>query len=340
MSEEQKESRLIMTPANKVQEWKSIVEESIKKGGDVIVFFDTETTGGVRKGSGVSAIEKDDMKYYGKRHRLVEIGAKVCIKDKKNNIVDLKDSEGKSIYFHEYLNPWAENEVAIQKLNIINEVPWGAYLVHGISRDFLMCKEYLGQNKRDDMNSIFHTNKFYLPRPAPTFSEVVEEFMDITGLNCDIDFELGQKNPMFVAHNNEFDNKMMHNEFMCMGLNSFESYIRPFCTLEVSRELLPKSYISGKGLSNLFESLKNYGLINKEIDRTLHGALVDVEILQEVFQAITKTPYYKNAKNTPTYDLYTKNNEESELIKQFLIDKKRNLPLLSNSNFAKKFSKK
>jgi len=164
--------------------------------------------------------------------------------------------------------------------------------------------------------------------------------MSVTGLNCEINFELGEKHPMFVAHNNEFDNKMMHNEFKILGLSSFESYIRPFCTLEVSRELLPKSYISGKGLSNLFDSLKNYGLITKHIDRTLHGALVDVDILQEVFQAITKTSYYKNAKNTPTYEIIKNNNEESELIKQFLLDKQRKLPLISNTNFTKRFSKK
>ncbi len=342
MNQEQIESKLIFTPSHKVKEWTEIVESAIKSGKDIIVFFDTETTGGVRPGNkGASAIEKDDMKNYGKRHRVIEIGAKVCIKDEENNIVNLRDSEGNAIYFHEYINPWRESESALQKLNTINEVPWGAYNVHEISKKFLFCEEYLGQNKpavENNKESSFHQNRFFLPRVAPTFEEIIEDFMDITGLNCEIDFSLGQKNPMFVAHNNEFDNKMMHNEFMCLNKNSFESYIRPLCTLELARELLPKSYISGKGLSNLFESLTNYGLINKHIDRTLHGALVDVDILQLVFEGITKTTYYKNAKNTPTYELINRKDTESDLIRQFLMQKQKTLPLLEQ-NFKRRFVK-
>lgn len=330
---------LILTPAHKIKEWKGIVESEIKKGNDIIVFFDTETTGGVRPGNrGASAIEKDDMKYYNKRHRVIEIGARVCIKDKHNNIVNLRDSEGTALYFHEYINPWRENEVSIQKLNTIHEVPWGAYQVHGISKEFLFGNDYLGSKIKDDSNAIYHQKQFKLEKVAPTFEEIIDDFMDVTGLNCDVDFNLGQKNPIFVAHNNEFDNKMMHNEFLCMGKNGFESYIRPLCTLILSRELLPKSYISGKGLSNLYESLKNYGLITKEIDRTLHGALVDVDILQLVFEGITKTDFYKNAKNTPTYELLKPKNTESELIKKFLTEKQQTLPLLSDK-FRKKFIK-
>ena len=287
---------LIITPSDKIEEWSNIVSEKIYEGKQIVVFYDTETTGGVRKGKGVSVVEKDDAKYEGKRHRMLEIGASVTVLNEENGQCEpLLDNYGKPILFHEYLNIWAEDEKQLRKINSMLEVPYGAYRVHGISEKFLNGDVELGH----DLQNI--DSDFKLPKSAPTFQQVIEPLMKVTGLLHVRQNPEKEKRVIYAAHNSEFDNKFMNSEFQLAGLSPFESYAASLCTLVMSKDIIPPSATNKKySLDALYQHvLDNNYVENNPIPRELHGAMVDTRILLTMYNGITNSPWYKNAPNTP-----------------------------------------
>lgn len=287
---------LLLTPKNKIEEWSNIVSEKIYEGKQIVVFYDTETTGGVRKGKGVSVIEKDDMQYEGKRHRMLEIGASVTVLNEENGQCEpLTDNSGDLIRFHEYLNIWAEDKNQLKKINSMTEVPYGAYMVHGISEKFCNGEVVLGY----DLKNI--DSNFKLNRTAPTMKQVIEPLMKVTGLlHITKDEEL-EKRVIFSAHNAEFDNKFMNSEFQLAGLSPFESYAATLCTLNMSKDIIPPQEVNKKySLDSLYQYVLNKNFVeNKPIPRELHGAMVDTRILLTMYNGLTNSPWYKNAPNTP-----------------------------------------
>jgi DNA polymerase III epsilon subunit-like protein len=287
---------LVLTPKDKIELWSNIVSEKIYEGKQIVVFFDTETTGGVRKGRGISVVEKDDIKYEGKRHRMLEIGASVTVLNEENGQCDpLTDNSGDLIRFHEYLNIWAEGEKELKKINSMIDVPYGAYRVHGISEEFLNCEVVLGHDL-DNQDS-----NFKLERKAPTMKQAIDPLMKVTGLqhirkNPDI-----EKRVIFAAHNAEFDNKFMNSEFQLAGLSPFESYAASLCTLAMSRDIIPPLEVSKKySLDSLYKYVLRENFVkNDEIPRELHGAMVDTRILLTMYNGLTNSKWYKDAPNTP-----------------------------------------
>lgn len=287
---------LVLTPSDKIEEWSNIVSEKIYEGKQIVVFYDTETTGGVRKGRGVSVIEKDDMQYEGKRHRMLEIGASVTILNEENGQCEpLKDNSGELIRFHEYLNIWAEDKNQLKKINSMTDVPYGAYLVHGISEKFCNGEVVLGH----DLKSI--DSDFKLNKPAPTMQQVIEPLMKVTGLLHIVQDPELEKRVIYAAHNAEFDNKFMNSEFQLAGLSPFESYAATLCTLEMGRDIIPPQEVNKKfSLDSLYQYVLDKGFVeNKPIPRELHGAMVDTRILLTMYNGLTNSPWYKNAPNTP-----------------------------------------
>lgn len=287
---------LLLTPKNKIEEWSNIVSEQIYEGKQIIVFYDTETTGGVRKGKGVSVVEKDDMQYEGKRHRMLEIGASVTVLNEENGQCEpLKDKSGDLIRFHEYLNIWAEDKNQLKKINSMTDVPYGAYVVHGISEKFCNGEVVLGH----DLKSI--DSNFKLNKSAPTMQQVIEPLMKVTGLSHITKDEEIEKRVIFAAHNAEFDNKFMNSEFQLAGLSPFESYAATLCTLEMGRDIIPPQEVNKKySLDSLYQYVLDKNFVeNKPIPRELHGAMVDTRILLTMYNGITNSPWYKNAPNTP-----------------------------------------
>lgn len=287
---------LIITPSNKIEEWSNIVSEKIYEGKQIVVFYDTETTGGVRKGRGVSVVEKDEAKYEGKRHRMLEIGASVTILNEETGQCEpLLDNSGSAIHFHEYLNIWAEDEKQLRKINSMQEVPYGAYRIHGISKEFLNGDVNLGH----DLNHI--ESDYKLQSKAPTFQQVIEPLMKVTGLLHVTQNPEKEKRVVYTAHNSEFDNKFMNSEFQLAGLSPFESYAASLCTLVMSRDIIPKPETNNKySLDALYQYVLNKNYVeNKPIPRELHGAMVDTRILLTMYNGITNSPWYKNAPNTP-----------------------------------------
>ena len=106
-------------------------------------------------------------------------------------------------------------------------------------------------------------------RERPVFAEVAAEF---------IEFVRGAE---LVIHNAAFDVGFLDAEFAMLGpaLGKTEDYCTVFDTLQLARELHP-------GQRNSLDALcRRYEIENSH--RELHGALLDAELLAEVYLAMT-----------------------------------------------------
>ena len=334
---------LLITPAHKVQEWKGIVEKVLDSGRDIIVIGDTETTGGIRKGKGASVREKEDPEYLGRMHRIVELGFIICVRDEKTGqVVNLKDSDGESIFFHEYLNFMDEDKSRLNKYNSMREMPYGPLKVHGISLEFLKGNECLGESFAKQLNEQYNVplpsnykKTLKLERSAPTFAQVIDSLLDICGLN-----KKTQGVVYFVAHNFEFDAKFLNAEMKNAGKPIWEALIRPIDTLILATGLFTSNYIKtfkenkrlelrsklaseGKSehdikiivdkkippkgihsLDTLCYVMTERMLMNLDgVNRELHGAALDSEILKRLYIAMISSDEYKNAPNTPNLNM-------------------------------------
>jgi DNA polymerase-3 subunit epsilon len=96
----------------------------------------------------------------------------------------------------------------------------------------------------------------------PLFEHVVEEFLSFVG------------DAKLVIHNAEFDMRFLNAELQRAGRSAF-AFNRALDTLALARRRHP-------GLSNSLDALcVRYGIDNSR--RTKHGALLDAEILAEVY---------------------------------------------------------
>jgi DNA polymerase-3 subunit epsilon len=103
----------------------------------------------------------------------------------------------------------------------------------------------------------------------PKFGEIAQDLLNfITGSEL-------------VIHNAEFDTGFLNNEFSLVGkeFGKIEDHCLVQDTLQLARKLHP-------GQRNSLDALcKRYGIDNSH--RALHGALLDAEILVEVYLAMT-----------------------------------------------------
>jgi DNA polymerase III subunit epsilon len=103
----------------------------------------------------------------------------------------------------------------------------------------------------------------------PKFREVVEEFMDFV------------RDAEIIIHNAAFDVGFLNNELGLLQKDSIEQLSRCVTdTLRMAREIRP-----GKK-NNLNALCSEFGIDNAS--RTLHGALLDAELLAEVYLAMTR----------------------------------------------------
>lgn len=97
----------------------------------------------------------------------------------------------------------------------------------------------------------------------PVFSQIHKEFLDFIGNESNI-----------IIHNAEFDMRFINSEFERLGIPPIRKE-RIIDTLLIARKKHP-------GASNSLDALcKRYGIDNSK--RTQHGALLDSEILAEVY---------------------------------------------------------
>lgn len=97
----------------------------------------------------------------------------------------------------------------------------------------------------------------------PTFGEIVGDFLDFLG-----------EDSKLVIHNAEFDMKFINAELKMFGFPDFDKK-RVFDTLALARKKFPGSP------ANLDALCRRFHIDNS--NRTLHGALLDSELLAEVY---------------------------------------------------------
>ncbi|MFA9485342.1 MULTISPECIES: DNA polymerase III subunit epsilon [unclassified Moraxella] len=82
-----------------------------------------------------------------------------------------------------------------------------------------------------------------------------------------------------IAHNASFDMRFLNMEFAKVGLSDFHERVKVTDSLAIAKELYP-------GQKNSLDALVRRLDVGKQ-DRTFHGALLDSEILAEVYLAMT-----------------------------------------------------
>ncbi|MCT7359645.1 DNA polymerase III subunit epsilon [Thalassolituus pacificus] len=111
------------------------------------------------------------------------------------------------------------------------------------------------------------TNEWLVEQGAPVFAQVADEFRE---------FIAGSQ---LVIHNAAFDVGMMDAEFRRLNLSLTRDFCGVLDTLKMARDLHP-------GARNSLDALcKRYGIDNSH--RDLHGALLDAEILADVYLTMT-----------------------------------------------------
>lgn len=99
-------------------------------------------------------------------------------------------------------------------------------------------------------------------RDKPKFKAVAQDFLDFIG------------DSKLVIHNAAFDMKFLNAELRWLDMPQID-YVRAIDTLDIARKKFPGSPASLDALC------RRYGIDNSA--RTLHGALLDSEILAEVY---------------------------------------------------------
>ncbi len=103
----------------------------------------------------------------------------------------------------------------------------------------------------------------------PRFADIAKDLIDFIA-----DAEL-------IAHNAPFDVGFLNSEFGMLGLKTVEEITAKVTdTLKIAKEMRP-------GQRNNLDALcKHFGIDNSK--RTLHGALLDAELLADVYMAMTR----------------------------------------------------
>ena len=111
------------------------------------------------------------------------------------------------------------------------------------------------------------TNEWLIDQGAPVFAQIVHDFRAfIDGAEL-------------VIHNAAFDVGMMDAEFRRLNMSPTRDFCGVLDTLKMARQMHPGARASLDALC------KRYGIDNSH--RELHGALLDSEILAEVYLAMT-----------------------------------------------------
>jgi len=111
------------------------------------------------------------------------------------------------------------------------------------------------------------SNEWLIETGAPVFAQVADEFRE---------FIAGAE---LVIHNAAFDIGMMDAEFSRLNLGHTREFCGVLDTLLLAREMFPGSRVSLDALC------KRYDIDNSH--RELHGALLDAEILADVYLMMT-----------------------------------------------------
>lgn len=110
------------------------------------------------------------------------------------------------------------------------------------------------------------TNEFLADKPV--FADVVDQFLDFV------------KGGTLVIHNAAFDAAFLDMELGRLGRGKIRDYCGVIDTVKLAKKLLPGRAVSLDALCRYFE------IDNSQ--RTLHGALLDAELLAEVYLSLSR----------------------------------------------------
>lgn len=152
------------------------------------------------------------------------------------------------------LNPEnGDRIVEIGCVELVNHLPTGRVYHQYLNPERSMSEEVIAVH---GLTEQFLSDK-------PKFSEIADEFLAFIGSDSTL-----------VAHNASFDMKFLNAELSWIGKNEI-SYDRVIDTLLIAKKKFPGSRV------NLNELCKRFGIDNSA--RTVHGALLDSELLAEVY---------------------------------------------------------
>lgn len=142
--------------------------------------------------------------------------------------------------------------VEIGAVELLNHIPTG-----------VQYHQYINPEREvpEDAFKVHGLSYDYL-KDFPTFKDVAKEWLDFVG------------DAKLVAHNASFDMKFINFELKGVGYDEL-SWDRVVDTLEIARRLFPGSRV------NLDALCRRFGVDNTS--RTLHGALLDAQLLAEVY---------------------------------------------------------
>ena len=130
---------------------------------------------------------------------------------------------------------------------------------------------YINPQKHMDQEVInIHglTNEFLFDKPV--FSQIVDEFIDFI------------KGAELVIHNAKFDVGFMDNEFAMLRRHIPKTY--DMCTVIDTLKVSKDEFGAPKTLDYLARNYK----VDKLVDRTYHGALIDAQLLAYVYLEMTR----------------------------------------------------
>lgn len=143
--------------------------------------------------------------------------------------------------------------VEIGALELINHVPTGKQFHKYINPERDVPQKVI------EVHGL--TNEFLADKPV--FADIAQEWIDFVG-----------DDGILVAHNAEFDINFINMELKKCGLPTY-GWDRVVDTLEIARKEFPGAH------NKLDDLCKRFGIDNSS--RTLHGALLDSELLAEVY---------------------------------------------------------
>lgn len=145
-----------------------------------------------------------------------------------------------------------ERLVEIGAIELVNHMPTG-----------VTYHQYINPEKEVPQDAFkIHGLNYSFLKDYPTFDKIAAEWLDFIG------------DATLVAHNASFDINFVNYELDMIGKPKME-WSRVIDTLEIARRLYPGSRVNLDALCKRF-SVDNTG-------RTLHGALLDAQLLAEVY---------------------------------------------------------
>lgn len=168
--------------------------------------------------------------------------------------------------------------IEIGAVELINHVPTGRFYHQYINPDREVPEEAVR----------VHGLTYDFLKNYPKVSEIAQDFIDFVG-----------DDGILVAHNASFDINFINYEFKHKGFNIF-SWDKVVDTLEIARSKFPGSR------NNLDALCKRFNIDNSS--RTKHGALLDAELLAEVYLELLGGA-------EPTISFSQKNDKKLESVK-------------------------